>query len=129
MQQTAKVICRNIYINGNIIGNFDENPLFNSLMYDVKFPGGTVKHYAANVISENILSQVDSGGFYIQSLDEIVLHSKLGNAVSTKDVYVTTKSVVHKLSQTTIGCDFLIEWKDGLSSWMSLKVLKDSNPI
>ena len=34
------------------------------LVYDVEFPDGAVKYYAANVISENLLSQVDSSGFY-----------------------------------------------------------------
>ena len=41
--QIAKVICRTIDNNGNIIGTFDENPVLNSLVYDVEFPDGTVK--------------------------------------------------------------------------------------
>ena len=93
-------------------------------MYDVEFPDVAVKHYAANVIAENVLSKVDSSGFYTQELDNIVLHRKLGNAVSTKDAYVTTKRVVRKIRHTTIVWEFLIEWTDGSSSWMYLKVLK-----
>ena len=107
-QQIAKVICRIIDINRNVIENFDGNPVLNSLVYDVEFTYGTVKHYAANVISENVLSQVDSSGFYSQALDKIVLHRKLGNAVSIKDAYVTTKRGVRKLRQTAIGWYFLI---------------------
>ena len=67
IQQMAKFICRTIYINGNIIGAFDENTVLNSLVYDVEFPYGTVKHYAANVIAENVLGQVDSSVFYTQA--------------------------------------------------------------
>ena len=129
MQHRAKVIQFTIDSNGNIIGTFDENTVLNSLVYDVEFPDGAVKHYAANGISENVLSQVDSCGFYTQALDNIVLHRKLGNAVSMKDDYVTTKREFRKLRQTTIGWEFLIEWKDGSSSWMSLKVLKESITI
>ena len=88
----VKVICRTIDSNGNIIGTFDENPVLKSLVYDVEFPDGYVKHYAANVITENLLSQFDSSGFYTQSLDNIVLQRKLGNYVSMKDAYVTTKT-------------------------------------
>ena len=36
-----------------------------SLVYDdVEFPDGAVKQYAANVITENVLSQVDSSGYH-----------------------------------------------------------------
>ena len=69
-------VCRNIIMNGNIIGNFDLNPVLNSLVYDVEFPDGAVKNYAANVIAENVLSQVESSGFYKQALDKIVIHRK-----------------------------------------------------
>ena len=93
-------------------------------MYDVEFPDVAVKYYAANVIDENVLSQVDSSGFYTQDLDNIVLHRKLGNAVSINDAYVTTKRGVCKIRKTTIGREFLIDWKYGSSSWMSLKGFK-----
>ena len=83
--------------------------MLNSLVYDVEFPDGAVKHYAANVIDENLLIQVDLSGFYTQVLDKIVLNSKLGNAVSMKDAYVTTRRGFCKIRQNTIGWYFLIE--------------------
>ena len=46
--------------------------MLNSLVYDVEFIDGAVKHYAANVIVENLLSQVESSEFYTQDLDKIV---------------------------------------------------------
>ena len=46
-----------------------------------------------------------------------------------KDAYVTTKRGVHKLRQTIIGWEFLIERKGGSSSWMSLNILKESKHI
>ena len=125
----AKVIFRTININGDSIETFDYNPVLNSLVYDVEFPYSAVKHYADNVISKNLLIQVVLSGFYTQALDNIVIHKKLGNSVSMKDDYVTTKRGFRKLSNTTVGWKFLVEWKDGLRSWMSLKVLKESNPI
>ena len=115
-QHLAKVICRTIDINEKIIGTFDENRVLNLLVYDVECPDGAVKHYSANVIAENVLSQVDSSVLYTQALHKILLHKKLGNDLSVKDAYVTTKRGFHKLRQTTIGWGFLIEWKDGSSS-------------
>ena len=72
--------------------------MLNSLVYDVEFPDGAVKHCAANVIAENILSQFDLSGFYTQSLDKIFPHRKLGNSILMKDSNVTTKRGVRKLS-------------------------------
>jgi hypothetical protein len=31
--------------------------------------------------------------------------------------------------KTTRGWDVLVEWKDGTSSWLPVKDLKDSNPV
>ena len=67
----AKVILRTIKSNGNIIGTFYENIVLNLLVYDVEFLEGAVKHYAANVIDENVLSQVESSGFCTQTLDKL----------------------------------------------------------
>ena len=75
------------------------------------------------------MSQVDSSVFYTQALDMIMLHRKLVNSLSMKNDYVTTNRGVIKPRHTTIGWEFLIEWKDGSSSWMSLKVLKELNHI
>ena len=52
----------------------------------------------------------------------------MGNAVGAKDACVTTKRGARKFRQTTIGWKFLCEWKDGTSSWVPLKVLKESHP-
>ena len=49
-QQMAKIIRRSIDSDGLVIGEFSDNPILNSLVYDVEFPDGVVKQYAANVI-------------------------------------------------------------------------------
>ena len=102
-QQMAKVVRRSIDRDGNIIGDLDKTPSLHSLIYDTEFPDGTVKQYAANVIAENILSQVDTNGYHSQDLYKILVHEKMGNALSSKDAYVTTKKGFRKLRQTTIG--------------------------
>ena len=77
-RQMAKVVRRAIDSDGLVIGEFNENPILNSLVYDVEFPDGVVKQYAANVIAENVLGQVDKSGFHAQSLQSIFMHEKLG---------------------------------------------------
>ena len=103
----AKVIRRSIDVNGNIIGYLDNIPSLNRLVYDVEFPDGAVKQYAANVIAENLLTQVDSNGSHSQELERILLHERMDNAFLFKDAYVTTKRGVRKLRQNTIGWKFL----------------------
>ena len=62
-----------------------------SLVFDIEFPDGAVKQYSANVIAENVLSQVNSSGHHSQFLNRITNHGRLGNAVSKENQYVTTK--------------------------------------
>ena len=125
----AKVVRRSIDRDGNIIGDLDKTPSLHSLVYDIDFPDGTVKQYAANAIAGNLLSQVDTNGYHSQELDKILVHEMMGNALSSKDAYVTTKRGLRKLCQTTIGWKFLCEFKDDSNTWVSLKVLKEYHPI
>jgi hypothetical protein len=46
--------------NSNVAGTYDENPCLNLMTYEVEFPDGQLKEYAANVSAENMLTQVDS---------------------------------------------------------------------
>lgn len=64
--------------------------MLNSMVYEVEFPDGVVKNYSANMIAENILSQVDSNGTQHHLLDSIVDYKKNGLAVSKKDAFVVT---------------------------------------
>ena len=123
----AKVIRRSIDSNGKVIGNLSGS--LKTLMYDVEFPDGAVKQYAGNVIAENVLSQVDQSGYHTQHLRRILAHKRLDDAVDIEDAYFTTKRGVRRRRQTTVGWQFLCEWRDGSSSWATLKVLKESNPV
>ena len=41
--QGAKVIGRTKYPNGETVGKYNDNPLFNSMLYDFDFPYGEIK--------------------------------------------------------------------------------------
>mgnify|MGYP001272535206 CR=1 FL=1 len=113
-------------------GKYDDNPSLNSIIYDVEFPDGTVKEYSANVIAENMLTQVDSDGFTMTLMEGIIDHkvdAAAAAAVSKSDGYVTTRSGCKKLRITTCGWKLLVSWKDGSESWIHLKDLKESHPV
>ena len=57
---TGKVTRRALGPDGQVAGTYDDNPFLNTIIYEVEFPDGQVKDYAANVIAENMLTQVDS---------------------------------------------------------------------
>jgi hypothetical protein len=44
----------------------------NSIVYEVEFPDGELKEYAANILAENMLSQVDHEGHNIMLMRDIM---------------------------------------------------------
>ena len=127
--KSAKVIGRSKDADGNVIGTYDNNPLLNTMLYDVEFPDGEIREYAANVIAENMYAQVDPDGHSYNILDGIIDHSKDESAVDKSSGYVTTKSGQKRLRKSTKGWKLLVAWKDGSEQWIPLSVLKESNPV
>ena len=125
----AKVKSRSKDADGNIIGQYNDNPFLNTMVYDVEFPDGTIKEYAANIIAENMFAQVDPQGRSHAILDCILDFKKDKTALHKDDMYITTKSGQRRMRQSTLGWKFLTLWKDGSESWIPLKLLKESNPI
>ena len=50
----AKVMQRCVDDKGRVVGDYNENPLLNTIMYECEFGDGTTKAYAANTIATNI---------------------------------------------------------------------------
>ena len=98
-------------------------------MYDVEFPDGMVKQYAANTIAENILNQVDSEGHLYNLLDAIIDHKTEGKTITRNNMYVVTKRGRRRQRKSTEGWKLLVLWKDGTKQWIALRDLKESNPV
>ena len=115
---------------GKAVGAYDDNPKLNSMVYEVEFPDGQVKEYAANVIAENMLTQVDSEGFSVTLMEAIVdYRKKHGVAVDKPDQFVVTKRGQKRLIKSTKGWSLLVRWKDGSETWVPLADLKESHPV
>ena len=52
---TGKVKHQASGLDGNMVGKYDNNPMLNSIMYEVEFADRTVKEYGANIIAEDML--------------------------------------------------------------------------
>ena len=110
-------------------GIYDENPLLNTILYDVEFDDGTVKQYSANTIAMNMYDQVDRDGYSLTTFDCIVRHEKTDEAVPKSLQMLKTKSGQERKRKSTNGWKFLIWYHDGSEHWVPLKTLKETNPI
>ena len=72
--ENARVVKRHKNHDGQYIGRRHDNPILDTRVYDVEFNDGSVKQYSANVIAENMFSQVDADGYHYLLLDVIIDH-------------------------------------------------------
>ena len=74
----------------------------------MEFPDGQVKEYAANIIAENMLTQVDSDATSTTLMEAIVDHRKDDEkALQHHEKYVQTKNGSHHLRKTMKGWELL----------------------
>ena len=73
-------------------GKCNYNVINDKSLYEVEYPDGTTKQLAANIIAENILSQVDSEGNHYQVLTEVTGHKKDDSDISKLDVFIKYSS-------------------------------------
>ena len=128
-EQLGRVVRRAVDENGKLIGSFDNNPMLNTLIYEVEFPDGSLKQYSANIIAENILQQVDSAGHHSHTLEAILDARKGKNALGKENSFVIDRNGRRSLRKTTVGWDVQVKWREGTSQWIPLKIMKESNPV
>ena len=74
-------------------------------------------------------SQVDGDGHSFTMMSEITDHKSDGMAVSKDDGIEVTNSGQRRPQRTTRGWKLLVSWKDGSTSWVPLKDMKESHPV
>lgn len=115
--------------DGNPIGTRHSNPILDTRRYVVEFPDGVRQEYTANTIAENIFAQCDPEGRQHLLFNGIADHRINDDAVKDDEGFILSKNGNKVPKRTTKGWDLLIEWKDGTTSWVPLKQVKDSNPV
>ena len=127
-ERGARVVKRAKDDEGRPIGRAHSNPIMDSRSYEVEFADGTRDKVTANIIAENMYAQIDDHGNQHALLSEIQDHKKDGTALTEEDSW-DYRGANKTRKQTTKGWQLLVAWKDGSSSWVKLKDIKDSNPI
>jgi len=84
----GKVTGRKRDLDGNPIGKDHSNPIFDTHLYQVQFPNGRVEEYSANIIAQNIYSELDTEGFRYILLDSIVDYEKGEDALPPEQRFV-----------------------------------------
>ena len=125
----AKVKRRAIDNDGKPLGVASSNPITDTRLYEIEYMDGSAEVVPANVIAENILSQVDEEGNGQLMIDEIINHRSNEDAVKHKHAFYTTSSGRSTRRGTTKGWELCVQWKDGSSHWVALKDLKNSYPL
>ena len=77
--------------DGKVAGKYDDNPYLNSIMYEVELADGRIKEYGANIIAENMLTQVVSDGFSLSLMEGMIDYKRDDSvAIPKTDKYITT---------------------------------------
>jgi hypothetical protein len=118
-----------IDVEGHPIGRPSTNPLLDSQQYKVEFMGGETKILAPNIIAENLLAQVDEERHRKMLIAEIEDRRINDDAVPFEEGTFDTAYGMKQRRRTTKGWELLVRWKDGSSSWIMLKDLKDAYPV
>ena len=127
--QHAIIKKRRIDNDGEDIGQANKNPLLGSREFEVEYLDGTTEYLTANIIAENILSQVDAKGHRQLLIDEIIDHRTNNDAIPKERGHYQTNNGTYRMKQTTKGWQLYVQWKDGSSNWVELKDLKHAYPI
>jgi hypothetical protein len=125
----AQVVARKRDANGNPIGKANSNPILDTREYVVEFEDGAKDVYSANMIAENMYAQIDNEGKAFALMSEIVDHESDARAMKLADGTFVDKQGRQRPRITTQGWRLLVEWKDGTTTWVPLKDLKESFPI
>ena len=106
------------------IGVANSNPMLDSRVYDLEYSDGSLDAFTANIIAENILSQVDDQGHRQSIMDEIMNHTKTSNTINKDDpLYISHKT------KTTKGWEICVLWKDTSFTWVVMKDMQHAYPI
>ena len=129
LPQAGRVVARSKDETGKEIGEANNNPYLYTRIYDVVFPDGTTERFSANRIALNLYSNIDEHGFAYLEVDDIVGHSSTEGAVKKSNGYIVDPCGKQHRRKTTKGWEFEVKWKDGMSLWIPLSDLKESNPV
>ena len=83
-----------------------------TIEYELEYDDGTHDRYFANVIADNLYSQIDSEGQQFLVLEEISDHQKDGTALEVADGYTVGHNGNRTPKKTTCGWQLCVKMKE-----------------
>ncbi|GFH61775.1 hypothetical protein CTEN210_18251 [Chaetoceros tenuissimus] len=126
----TKVKSRKRDAAGNPVGDANENPILDTRVYDLEFPDGRVEEYSVNMIAENLFEQADEHGWDSGIIEEFLDIRKDDSIAVPKErgMYFNNAGVERNIV-TTKGWEVQVKWRDKSTSWISLKNVKEGDPL
>ena len=81
---------KSIDSQGETVG--EHHPLISTLSYDIQFDDGEIQQVGANIIAQNLYSQIDGFRNAFMMLKGILDHDVNGTQIKNDDSFVTTPS-------------------------------------
>ena len=104
----ARVTKRLKDANGLTIVTSNDNTILDTRVYEVKYVDGHKASLTANVIAQNMFSQVDDKGNIHVFFDKIINHRHTMLALKQADTFIFTSIGNRRRRETTKGWDMLI---------------------
>ena len=111
--------------DGSPLGKRHNNPLFDTRRYQIQLADGSFQELSANLIAQNLYTQVNEHGHRQQHFKEIDGHRFNGD---TSVALYTGGSNTHR-PKTTKGWEIRVRWRDGSHSWLPMNEVRQCNPI
>jgi hypothetical protein len=114
----ARVLKRKKNSDGNPVGIANDNLILDSRMYVVEWSDGRTEELMANIIAENLFSQVDDEGNRYVLLDDIIDNQNTEGYISGDNGFITLDNGMKQRCQTTKGWELCLQWKDHSTNWI-----------
>ena len=101
----------------NVIGRTNENPIYDTRGYVVKFKDGEQAELAANTIAQSMYAQCDPDRNQYVMFDSIVDFRRSTSALCYADQRVLKADGRSFMRRTTARWNLCIQWKDCSTSW------------
>lgn len=110
-------------------GRSHNNPILDTQMNEVEFPGGYKLAVLANAIAQSMFAQVDEQGNWRVLFQEIVACHCTPEAVTQDGAFVVSNGAAKCWQETTKGRELLVQRKDKSTTWVTLKDIKQAYPV
>lgn len=118
----GKVVGQKRDTDGRLIGASNNNPILNTVVYNVLTPDGIMHEYTANTIAEHIWAQVDEDGWDFRQIFAIIGHRKNSEAIPKEKGFVENFNRSRKRVIKTKGWDLKIKWEGGETSYIPVRM-------